>query len=224
MSFVVFQSCEKSAIDPNDVDLVKLEVQYSEMDQQIGELTYVCDGKVIESSSIEWGKDGLNIFYGFDDTKNVYVFNTEEEMVEWLKKNDSDHAHEALSVLKDIETAKKYAEQIGEFEKEETSSEFENYLMTNFTSKSGAKGLGTFHHDTWYGGSNFLISPFPKRKLRSKNDDKTSSLKYFGNTMKMSSKKNWNGSHSWVFAVTYIFLPTLEADDFDNKLSSYWNW
>jgi hypothetical protein len=180
----------------------------------------VCNGKTVLPSTIDWEKEGLNVFYGFDNTKNVYVFNSDEEMIKWAEERDIKRAEEIKNVLENIATAQKYAEETGELDREETSEEFENYMKENFS--SGNKGLGRFFHEPDFKGDNFLISAFPKRKLSRSNDDKASSLIYLGNTMRMSSEKNWKGTQSWIWTINVI--PVSDLASFDNKLSSYWNW
>ena len=140
-------------------------------------------------------------------------------MIEWVKTTK--RADEVLKVLKDIETAKQYANEIGEFENEETSEKFEEYMKENFATGE-SKAVGQFFHEEWYGGDSFLIAPWPKKKLKKKNDDKACSLKFYGNAMRMFSEKNWKGGSMWVLTPALAWFSTL--GDFNNKLSSYWNW
>ncbi len=227
VTFISFQSCNKENLieEQNEAALFQTEKSekaisgLAENAIQSGK-TFICNGKAVDPRSINWDKDGVNIFYGFDETKNVYVFNSDEEMVEWLKNTKSKRTEEILTVLKNIEKARSYAEKIGEFEKKETSEEFDKFMETNFSTHT--KGLGIFYHDKFFYGRPFPISAFPKGRLKRRNDNEASSLKYLGNTMRMSSKKYWRGTHKWVFAVAYEEIGDLGY--FDNKLSSYWNW
>lgn len=209
--------CTKNTelIETKGVNVDKVEKNSLKVD----DFNYINGNKSVNPETLDWDNDNLNVFYGFDNTENAYVFYSEKEMIEWVKTTK--RADEVLKVLKDIETAKQYAIEIGEFEIEKTTKEFDEYMKENFKN-SGNKGVGQFFHDTWFGGSSFLIAPWPKRRLKSKNDDKTSSLKFYGNSMKMSSKKNWKGSSRWVWTPTAAYVSSLGS--FDNKLSSYWTW
>jgi hypothetical protein len=218
---LIFMGCEKNELKEFQENAISKEIMLdNEMAAKSVSLNYIHNGRKIDPVRLDWENDSLNVFFGFDETENAYVFYSEKEMIKWIKNKK--RADEVLNVLQNVKTAKEYAAKIGEFENEETSEEFEEFLKKNFG--AGEKATGLFYHNVALGGKFFPISSFPKRRLKSSNDNKVSSVRIMGLSMALYSRKNWNGSKKWIWGIPLGYTEITTLGSFNNKMSSYWNF
>jgi hypothetical protein len=180
---------------------------------------YIVDNEVISIESLDKKNEEIMFIHGYAKNKNeILVFTSRDDFYCWAEKTNQKTCSQLVEAIKNADKARTYAEKIGEFNKEQTSADFLNYLEKNFSSQSKI-GLGKLTEGYDLGGSwSYLLGSVPIARFKYRNQ--ASCIQPFLRWYVLYDKTYWRG---WldIFVGTgneYFNLPASS----NNKTESIW--
>jgi hypothetical protein len=210
----IFQSCEKKSFLDDGTNPFNQETSLNSMEDNFTG-RYVLKGQFIDEKDIDYSQNNLTLVQGYD--KDIYVFYSDEDMYNWA--NSIDGLEDFAQSIKNIEMAKNYAIETGQYGLDEPSEEYLRYLEENFSAKEKSGGL-MYEKYSFEGWENFMF-PFPKPSLKPQYDNGLSSFKTFINSYRLFDGKWWRGFSKVFITIVHNSWDTLPKD-IDDKTSSYW--